>query len=91
MEAKRAFQILAAASDKALKPMKPREINEVIDLESHFVLLWIKAEKPKSPPFFKIERARLHEVMCQQRQEDAINSWLAEARKTAFIERHSNP
>lgn len=76
---------------EALKPMKPHDVSDVIELESYFVLLWIKAEKPKSPRTFDKERSLLLETVSQQKQKETLNRWLDEARRAAYIEKFSKP
>ncbi len=80
---------LPASLQEALKTMKARDTSQVIELEAHFVLLWIKDEKPQPAPPFEKERPRLMEIVRKQKQEDAIKNWTEQQRTMAHIEKFS--
>lgn len=80
---------LPLSLQEALKTMKAGDTSQVIELDAHFVLLWIKDEKPAEPALFEKERARLLEIVRKQKQQDAIKNWSEQQRRTAYIERFS--
>ncbi|MDP1590765.1 MAG: SurA N-terminal domain-containing protein, partial [Prosthecobacter sp.] len=70
----------------ALLTMKARDVSQVIEIETAFVLLWIKDEKPKSVPPFETERPRLLKEVLRQNQDALFKRWIDEKRQSALIE-----
>lgn len=75
----------------ALLTMKARDVSQVIEIESAFVLLWIKDEKLKAAPPFEKERPRLLKEVLRHNQDAFFKRWIDEKRQSALIEIFQSP
>jgi parvulin-like peptidyl-prolyl isomerase len=77
---------LLPAIERAIAPLVPGGISDIIESSEGFHLIRVEEKKPKQFRPFEVVKFEIQGLVFQQKSEDVFQSWLVDLKNRAYIE-----